>query len=436
MPVKHWFKDQQFRSLLKNSGYLALSRAVAAIGGVTTLAFAGRGLGLTMFGLLVLIHSYVQAASGLTKFNSWQVVVRFGSPALEAGDLETFRRATGFAVGLDLASGFATMVGALLLLPLVGGWFGIPRDTLHYAMFYCLLLPTMGAADPSGVLRALDRFDLLSWQGTIQPNLRAVLTFIAWWQQWEFIAYLIIWFVTDMIGDLVQWAFAWRELRRRGLVDSLRPRLSAAGLERGWQFAVSVNLTASLNTAWGPLARLIVGGLLTPAAAGLYRVAAYLADAAQRPSDFLNKAFYPQVMRLDPSSKKPWKLMIRATAVSTAIGIAMVLFTLLFGQWLLRVAFGPEFVGAYGVLLVMLGVPLVAMISFPLPAMLYTVGRNNTPLFANLAGVVAYVATIFPLVDRFDLVGAGAAFLIGRVAMTLVMALALAGEHKRLRAPQ
>jgi hypothetical protein len=28
--MKHWFKDQHFRSLLKNTSYLAISRAVAA----------------------------------------------------------------------------------------------------------------------------------------------------------------------------------------------------------------------------------------------------------------------------------------------------------------------------------------------------------------------------------------------------------------------
>ena len=433
MPVKHWFKDQQFRSLLKNSSYLALSRSVAAVGGVATLAFAGRALGVATFGLLILIHSYVQAASGLTKFNSWQVVVRYGAPALEKGDVETFRRATGFAVGLDLASGVATMAAAMLLLPLIGEWFGIPRHLLVYAVLYCLLLPTLGAAAPSGVLRALDRFDLLSWQGTIQSNTRAVLAAIGWWQHWGLGPFLVIWFATDMFSDLVQWAMAWRELKRRGIAHSLWPRLSAVGLERGWQFAVSVNLTASLNTAWGPLARLLVGGLLTPAAAGLYRVASSLADAAQRPSDFLNKAFYPQVMRLDPASKKPWKLMLRATAISAAFGAAMVVLTVLFGQWMLRVAFGEQFVGAYGVLVVLLGAPLIAMISFPLPAMLYTVGRNNTPLAANLAGVLAYIGAIFPLTDRWGLIGAGAAFLLGRLGMTLVMAIALLGEHRRLR---
>ena len=36
--MKHWFKDQHFRSLLKNTGYLSLSKIVAALCGVATLA--------------------------------------------------------------------------------------------------------------------------------------------------------------------------------------------------------------------------------------------------------------------------------------------------------------------------------------------------------------------------------------------------------------
>ena len=50
---------------------------------------------------------------------------------------------------------------------------------------------------------------------------------------------------------------------------------------------------------WGPIARLIVGGLLGEAAAAIYRVAASLADSAQKPADLLAKAYYPEVVRMD-----------------------------------------------------------------------------------------------------------------------------------------
>ena len=432
--MRHWFKDQHLRSLLKNTSYLAVSKGVAGVGGLITLAFAGRSLGVVGFGLLILVHSYAQAASGLTKFNSWQVVVRYGGPALREGDGERFRRAIGFALGLDLASGMLTMIGAMLLLPLVAPLFGLPDELVPAAILYCLLLPLMGAGAASGVLRLFDRFDLLGWQGTITLNVRAVLTVVAWWQQWPLLVFILIWFVTDLIGDLVMWWMAWRELRRRGKLTGIRPTLKAGPLERGWPFAVSINLNSSLNTAWGPLGRLLVGALLSPAAAGLYRVASSIADAAQKPTDFLNKAFYPEVMRLDHREKAPWRLMARTMVLSALIGAVALLAVLAGGEWLLRVVFGPEFVAAYGVMLVLLGVPLLMTVTFPLPAMLHAIGKVNVPLVANLVGALAYVGLIFPLTDWLGLIGAGTAFLAGRLVMMIVMALAVSRERRRLRA--
>ena len=52
--MKHWLRDQHFRSLLKNSSYLGMSRGVAAVCSLATLAFAGRGLGVMLFGMLIL----------------------------------------------------------------------------------------------------------------------------------------------------------------------------------------------------------------------------------------------------------------------------------------------------------------------------------------------------------------------------------------------
>ena len=105
--MRHWFKDQHFRSLLKNSSYLAISRGVAAVCSLATLAFAGRGLGVILFGTLILITSYAKAASGISKFQSWQLVVRYGGQGLAAGDPEKFKTSTGFAFALDVLSGVA-----------------------------------------------------------------------------------------------------------------------------------------------------------------------------------------------------------------------------------------------------------------------------------------------------------------------------------------
>ena len=127
--MKHWFKDQHFRSLLKNTSYLAMSRVVAAVCSLATLAIVTHALvsGVLMFGTLILITSYAKAASGIAKFQSWQLVVRYGGHGIAHDDPEDFKTATGFAFALDVVSGIAGMLLAVALLPFIASWVGISR---------------------------------------------------------------------------------------------------------------------------------------------------------------------------------------------------------------------------------------------------------------------------------------------------------------------
>src|SRR3982751_6948821 len=123
--MKHWFKDQHFRSLLKNTSYLAISRAVAAVCSLATLALAGRGLGVILFGTLILITSYAKAASGIAKFQSWQLVVRYGGHGIAHDDPEDFKTVTGFAFALDVVSGIGGKILAVIILPFLPSWVGV-----------------------------------------------------------------------------------------------------------------------------------------------------------------------------------------------------------------------------------------------------------------------------------------------------------------------
>ena len=431
--MRHWIKDAHFRSLLKNSSYLGVSKTVAAVGGIATLAFAGRGLGVIQFGMLILIVSYAKAASGLSKFQSWQLIVRYGGRALAGGEQEEFKASTGFAFALDVVSGIGGMILAVMLLPFIGQWFGITDQYLWLAIFYCTLLPTMGAATPVGVLRALDRFDLISWQGSTYPIARAILAGIAFAVGAPIEAYVAIWFVTDLGGDIVLWYFATRELRRRGLLEGIRPTLKPETLPGAWRFAIHVNLTSSLNAAWGPIARLVVGGLLGPAGAAIFRVASSLTDAAEKPADLLSKAFYPEVMRMDLSTKKPWKLMLRGTALAATVGLAAILVLLLVGGPLIELLFGKEFLGAYPVIMVLLVAPLLAIVSFPLPSMLYALDRADAPLKARLVGTIIFFASIAPLAWTLGVIGAAIAFVAGTAATVTMLVWQLVREYRRVR---
>ena len=145
-------------------------------------------------------------------------------------------------------------------------------------------------------------------------------------------------------------------------------RSSPTVLPGAWRFAIDVNLATSVQAVWGPIGRLVVGGLLGPAGAALFRVASTLADSAQKPADLLGKAFYPEVMRMDLTTKKPWKLMLRGTALVSAIALLAIVIMLVGGKPLMALLFGKEFLGAYAPLVILMADPVPRHLQLPADA--------------------------------------------------------------------
>jgi O-antigen/teichoic acid export membrane protein len=433
--VSRWLKDHHFRSLLKNSSYLAAAQVVSATTGIMTVAFTGRALGVQMFGMLVLISSYAALISGISKFQSWQLVVRYGGKALATDQPQEFKAAVGFALGLDVFSGVVGMVVGIALLPLIATKVGIPSSHIGAAILYCTLIPTMASATPEGTLRTLDRFDLIAWQGSGYSIGRAILAGIAWAVHAPFEIFVLIWYITNLGGDIWLWILTWRELRARGLLRGIRPTLRPKTLVGAWRFAIYTNLFTTLLSGSRSITPLIVGGMLGPAAAGLYRVASNASNAVRKPADLLLKAYYPQIAGMDFATKAPWRLMVRAVSVASCIALAAALVVLVGGKPIIAAIFGKHFLGAYGPLLVLCVGSLLGMLSAPLAPTLYTLDRPEVPLRARLLGTGAHLLFIAPLTWKFGLVGTAMAFVIGYTVSLIYMMVTLTGIYRRLRRP-
>jgi len=324
------------------------------------------------------------------------------------------------------------MIGAVILLPFIATAVGIDRQYWWLAMLYCTLLPTMGAASPNGVLRTLDRFDLISWSSTLTPISRALMAIVAFLTNAPLAAYVAIWFVSDLLGDMYQWFLAWRELRRHDLHVGLRPTLRPNDLPGAWKFAIQINVAVGVQTVWGPIARLAVGGLLGAAGAALFRIASSLADSAQKPADLLGKAFYPEIVRMDLKSKEPWKLMLRSTVFATAIAALAVLILVIGGKPLIHLLFGKSFLGAYEPLMVLMLVPILGVFSFPLQPMLYALGKGGAPLRAKIVASLVFFVSLAPLCWQFGIIGAAIAFVLANAVNVGIMIAQLGSQYRRL----
>lgn len=436
--MKAWFADGVFRTVLRNAGYLISGKLAGAVFGLVALACAGRGLSPAVFGMLMIVHSYAHAAGGLAKFQTWQFIVREATPALHHGDERRAVDVIRFSFGLDIASGLVGMVGAMAVLPWLAPRFGIDRATLPLAMIYCTLVPTMAAATATGALRVLDRFDLIAAQQVVTPLLRAAGAVLAYFADLGFVGFVVTWYVSDLLGDLVLWFYAVRELRGRGMLGALRPGLfgTARRLPGAWAFVWTTNAAHSVYAAWGPLSNLVVAGILGPVAAGLYKIASTLLDSAAKPADLLRRGYYPEIMRLDPRERRPWLLGLRTGLLAGLAGLVIVLVVLVGGKPLIALVFGRKYLEAYDLLKLMAVSLVVAMAFFPLESLLYMAHRQTAALVAQLVAVVGYLALLVGLTHAFGLEGAGVAYLAGTLAVALCMLVpTLTAYRNRARLP-
>jgi O-antigen/teichoic acid export membrane protein len=424
-PAQSWFADGPLRRLLSNASLLVGGRSLNGIFNLAAMTLIVRAVGIEMFGLLILIHAFASTISDLAKFQSWQAVLRYGTPALEQGRALDFRRLVKLTALLDLGSALLGILVAVLATPLLAPRFGLSAEWIPAIQLYAFSIFFMVTATPTGLLRLFDRFDLLSVSNAIGSFLRVVGAVWISVVGGSLELLLSIWFVSTMTSGLWLIGHSLRALSARDLLRG--PRLGYRGLATGHEgiaaFVWTTQANTTLSAGMRHLATVIVGLLLTPSAAGLYDVSRQVTTLLTRFAKLMKPAIYPEFARLSVRNDLPAirQLILRSMALMLGAGAVIVVPLVLFGRPLLRLVFGPELEAAYGLMVLLALAASIRLLSFPLEPALISTGRAGMALLVRAASVTVFLITLFSLIPRIGLIGSGVAM----IASTLV---AFAGQ--------
>ena len=399
-------------------------KVVGALLSIVYLGLATRSLGPEAFGQFAMVLSIGQGVSSLVSFESWQLLVRYGMDRLEPGHETALGRLFAFCVVLDVigaAVGALAVTTAVFVLAPAFGWSGdLTRDALLFC--FVLLMSTRSAA--TGVLRLHDRFGAAALVETAIPVLRfvgalavvasgaTIERLLAAWAAAEILTALLYWTkATRIIRPQAQW---WRLSSLRAIPTELPGILGYAGL---------VNATSTLRVAGRQLPVLLVGGIVGPASAGLYRVAFQLAQALANVSEMTSRAVFAELMRAqsDRSPSELASLFRRAAllALGTAVIIAVVVLTL--GEPMIALLAGPAFAGAYPLLL-FLGIAAAldaAGVAFE-PALVAT-ERAGLAFGLRAVATAVLVGLLVLLLRPYGAPGAAAATMLGSMTAMLLL---------------
>lgn len=413
------------RRLLTNLGLLIGGKSISGLLGLGYLALTVRTLGMEAFGALVIIHTVVEIAQTLVKFQSWQPILRYGTAALQEGRLGDLRRLVLFTARLDIGSAVAGTVAAAATLWLFGTTLGLSAESVPAAMLYAGSLLFMITSTPVGLLRLFDRFKLVVLEDNVEALVRlsgAAVLFLTGGGLTDFLA---LWTLSAVAGALTSIGLSWNEARHHGLTlrspPSGRQPLSA-GFDGIWRFVLSTNANSSLSLLTNQLATLTVGVLVGAPQAALFRIARQVAEAAAKPVKLMTAAIYPEFARYAAQNRLEAmrEFLGRTLRLSAGAAVLCALILYLAGPWILTLIGGQQVASAFNAMLLLGLAALIGVGTFALEPALISIGEAPLALGIRTAAAVLYLPSLVVLVPLTGIEGAGVAAVGGAIAIALM----------------
>jgi O-antigen/teichoic acid export membrane protein len=287
-----WFKDLLFLNLLRNASWLVGGNIAAAFLGLIEITVKTRMLGAAQFGLLAVIIAYVALIQQFASFQSWQALIKYGAEALRNDEQVAFMSKVKLSFLLDIfgaVTGTVIAVGGGYILVHMQIWEESMRQ-LVIVYSFSLLFNLSGT--PIGILRLLDRFDVLVIQNLVTSLLALTGTLVVYFSGGGIREILIVLLLTSILGNVFLVFMSFLALKKRKLMEYWWAPITK------WKpylrFSAWTYVSSTLDIPVKQLDIIIVSLVVSLQAAGIYKISKQVVSLLGMLSDAIYQAVYPQ----------------------------------------------------------------------------------------------------------------------------------------------
>ncbi len=412
------------RRVLRNFGVVLRGRSIAAIFTLTATALMARALSATDFGLVILLHTYVLAVRGILNFRTFEVIVKFGVPLHTSGDKTGLRRLLHTTTLIDVMASLAATLLGVSVASFAGGFLHWDAGMISFATLYSLVMLTTAIGTPNGVLRLYDRFDTLSIWYTVGPTIRITGVTIAWLTDADIRVFIVVWAIAFVVENCWLFVRGHRELSKHlgwSLWRGQNWQTIPATSSEFRRFIAMVYWQTNVDLLPKHLSVLLAGGLLGPAAAGMFRLARDFSSILSKPAMMLREVLFPDLTRMLHNNAKGFhELGFKAVVVAGVAGLVLVMLSIPAATPILGII-GQEYTPAAPLLTLMLVAATFELAGSPLRAAAYAMGRVAQVLRIHVLSVSIYFGLFYLLTPVVGLKSPGVAASIGSLLTLLLM---------------
>lgn len=409
--IKTWGKDVVLKKVVSNSAYLFGGQAIGAVLSILTANL----LGVTSFGALGVVISFVTNVNRLLSFRMADFVVRYMGGYLA----EDNKKGAAAVLKVAALTELATSVVAYIVLVLLSGWgaTNFAKDPTTQSLFLIYGLTILGnvmTETATGALNVTGHFKSQALLNLLQSILTAGLFVLVFINKGGIFPVMLVYLAGKMVLGIgpVLLALYWMPKSlgkgwwRTPLKGNLPPRKPMI------RFAINSNFSGTITILARDSEVLWVSYFFDTTVAGYFKVALAVINLVVMPiTPFISTSF-PEITR--HVAKREWdrlkQLLNRITVISgtwtgaVAAGLVLLGRQLLFSPWSLfgrtiyiyKEGYGP----AYQVLLVLLIGYGIANIFFWDRTLLLSFGKADLPLKVSFFTMLGKVLLAFLIVPR------------------------------------
>ena len=413
--IKKWWtilkQDKLLGRIIKNTSYLFSSNSISIGLSMVQSILAGRLLGVESFGVLGTITVFASTINRLFSFRMGELIVKYLGDYLPKNKKNESAALVKAAALTEAASSLLAFLILLLLSPLAARYIAKDMDTQKFFMFYGItILGNLLAETSTGILQITNRFNQQAVINLSQSILTAGIILFAYLTRGSFTLVLLAYLTGKMILGLGPVLLAWRGLKTifepgwiKTSFEYLPPMRELS------RFAISTNLSATVNLLVRDSELLWVAFFLSPLEAGYYKTALAVISFITIPITPFISTTYPEISH--SVGQHLWKqvrrVLRRVTLVAGVITSAAAVVIILFGKYLI-LFYGEEYLPAYPVLLVLLiGYGASNLVFWNRPLLL-SLNKPMVPFKTTLFCGLAKLVLAFPVIPAFGKIGAAA----------------------------
>ncbi len=434
---KQTSEQSPMRRVLGNLGLLVRGRGIAAVLTLGATAILARSLGPVEFGFVVLIQTYVLLIRGLLNFKQFEAIIKFGVPAHDAQEVNTIRRLIHICRKIDRYMSITATVVALILAPLLGPILGMQQQHVILLSFYSLILLTTGNRTDVGILRLLDRFDILGKQMAIGSIVRFLGVLIAWLLDSSLAIYVAILSIAFVSEELYLSWNGHREFKNHvGLGDGSDNLRTAKMSEfKGLRpFLWITYWQSNLDMVPKHISVMMAGILLGASEAGLFRLARQFSSLLSKPAVLIRQVVFLDLTRSWHQGDDNFRLIAYRTAFyGMCVGLVFVVVGYFFGGSLLDAVVGKAYVAAAPVLTLMLLAATFELAASSLRSAAYAIGDADKVLRVSAVSGFIYLGLFIVLSMWMGLIGTGIAASSAAVIPPIAMAIFIKKGHVKAK---